>query len=114
MIPIIGVCIPIVAILVNPYRETLKKRERDDARKTYERIVMEKLDVMKTAIAMGQSGDDLEELDARLERLVGADKLQGLLHPNSPRIPKVGQALLDSDLVEAVEQAKKKKTKAIH
>lgn len=77
LIPIIMVCIPIVAILVNPYRETLKKRERDDARKTYERIVMEKLDVMKTAIAMGQSGDDLEELDARLERLWARTKSWG-------------------------------------
>lgn len=114
MIPIIVACIPIVAILVNPYRETLKKRERDDARKTYERIVMEKLDVMKTAIAMGQSGDDLQELDSRLERLVGADKLQGLLNPKSPRIPKADQALLDSDLVEEVNRAKTKKTKAKH
>ena len=114
MIPIIAVCIPIVAIMVNPYRENLKKRERDDARKTYERIVMEKLDVMKTAIAMGQSGDDLEELDARLERLVGSDKLQGLLNPKMPKIPLADETLLDADLLEEVEHKKRKKSKAKH
>ena len=114
MIPIIGVCIPIVAILVNPYRENLKKRERDAARKTYERIVMEKLDVMKTAIAMGQSGDDLEELDARLERLVGSDKLKGLLSPETPKTPSMGESLLDADLLEEVERKKRKKSKAKH
>ncbi len=114
MIPIIGVCIPIVAILVSPYKEGLKKRERDAARKSYERIVMEKLDVMKTAIAMGQSSDDLAELDARLERLVGSDKLKGLLNTKSPKTPLADESLLDADLLDEVERKKRKKSKEKH
>ena len=39
----------------------LKKAERDAARQTYERIVLEKLEVMKTALSMGMDQDGLAD-----------------------------------------------------
>ena len=42
----------------------LQKAERDSARQTYERIALEKLDVMKTALSMGMDKDGLADLDS--------------------------------------------------
>jgi hypothetical protein len=98
MIPILALSIPIVAILLKPISESMHKRERAEARKTYERIALEKLEVIKTALAMGYTHSELQELDARLERLVGADKLQTLLDGTQPATPVAQPELLDSDL----------------
>src|SRR5688500_17348986 len=83
LIPLAALMIPIVAILgstlTDPLRERMRVAERREARKLFERLALEKLDVIKTGIAMGYSQNDLRELDARLERLIGTDKLKGLL-----------------------------------
>ncbi|GEM_PF-1083133 len=100
LIPLAALAIPIVAILVRPMTLRMQQSERERARKLYERIVLEKLDVIKTAVAMGHNRDELAGLDARLERLVGADKLAGLLSeskPATPSAPVTGE-LLDTDL----------------
>ena len=54
--------------------------QRSEALKTYERLAREKLDVIKTAVAMGYSENELAALDARLEKLIGEDKLKSLLN----------------------------------
>lgn len=59
--------------MIGPIMQRQRIAERKEARKTYERIVMEKLEVMKTALTMGMGKDDLAELDERLEKLIGAD-----------------------------------------
>lgn len=96
-IPLLALVIPIVAILVKPATEAGKRSERVEARKTYERIAVEKLEVIKTALTMGLPHDQLVELDARLEKLIGSDKLKGLLE-DTPTIPVASQELLDTDL----------------
>lgn len=52
--------------------------ERKQALEVYERLVQEKLDVLRTALAMGYGHDDLSRLDSRLERLIGKDQLEQL------------------------------------
>src|SRR5687768_11854871 len=83
LIPMMALLIPIVAImgptLTEPFKQRMRMAERREARKLYERMMLEKLDVLKTGIAMGYSKDEMRELDARLERLIGSEKLKGLL-----------------------------------
>jgi hypothetical protein len=106
-IPLTALAIPIVGILTGPIMLRMKQAERREARKLFERIVMEKLDVMKTAVAMGFEQNDLRDLDARLERLVGTDKLQGLLAgKDAPVAPSVqpDSELNDADLKAEIER----------
>ncbi|HES58224.1 MAG TPA: hypothetical protein ENO21_02215 [Firmicutes bacterium] len=75
----------------------LKKAERDAARQTYERLVKEKLDVMRTALSMGMEKDALAELDTRLEKLIGQGKLERLLDEEIA-VPEPTAELRDADL----------------
>jgi len=104
LVPLSIFMIPIVAILVNPMLEMMRQRERREARKLYERIVTEKLDVIRTALAMGQTKDDLVELDVRLEQLIGTDELKSLLHKKVPKAPELKTDLMDADLEAEVER----------
>ncbi len=70
-------------------------RERAEARKAYEELVKEKLDVMKTAITMGYSERELAKLDLRLEKLIGKDKLDKVVAGD---VPMPDKDLLDTDL----------------
>lgn len=113
-IPLTALAIPIVAILTGPISLRMRQAERREARKLYERVVMEKLDVMKTAVAMGFQQDDLQDLDARLERLVGTDKLQGLLVDREAPVPPEVQAegeLHDTDLAAEIERLRQGRAK---
>lgn len=82
-IPLAALSIPIVAIINANISARQKLRisslEKAESRKLYERIAMEKLDIIKTAISMGYKTEELAELDRRLEMLVGADKMSELL-----------------------------------
>lgn len=113
-IPLTALAIPIVAILTGPITLRMKQAERREARKLYERIVMEKLDVMKTAVAMGFEQNDLRDLDARLERLVGSDKLQGLLSGKEAPLPPAvmpENELPDPDLDSEIERLQRRQAK---
>ena len=81
--------------------------ERVEARKAYERLVKEKLEVIKTAITMGYDENELERLDARLEGLIGKDKLQEIVAGD---VPLADSDLLDSDLDREIARERKKKT----
>ncbi len=81
----------------------LRKAERDEARKLFERVVMEKLDVMKTAISMGMDKTDLEALDSRLEKLIGREKLESLINEDI-EVPEVTGDLLDTDLQSEIDR----------
>jgi hypothetical protein len=83
--------------------ERLKRAERAEARKLYERLVQEKLDVIKTAVAMGHDESNLRILDERLEQLIGRDKLENLL-AEEPRVPEVSADLMDDDLQAEVDR----------
>jgi hypothetical protein len=108
MIPIIAVCIPIVAILVGPLSRRMALDERREARKLYERIVMEKMDVIRTAIAMGHSQAELRELDRRLAALIGADEIKTLLDEKSPGVPLAKNELRDVDLSDEMKTLERK------
>ena len=86
----------------------LKKAERDSARQTYERIALEKLEVMKTALSMGMDKDGLAELDTRLEKLIGQSKLERLLDEEI-EVPKVTVDLMDDDLQAEITRLQQKK-----
>ncbi len=113
LIPIVALAIPIVAILVKPFSEGAKQRERAESRKMYERLALEKLDVIKTAVAMGYAQSDLKELDARLERLIGAEQLAQLLDPRIPGIPQAPGEMLHAELTEELEQMRRRRAQEI-
>jgi hypothetical protein len=85
-----------------------RERERERARQTYEQLIRDKLDVIRTAMTMGYGDDDIRDLDARLERLIGQDKMQSLLDPKHPRAPEINSEVMDTDLVAEVERIKEK------
>lgn len=91
VIPIFAIAmvfgIPLAAILSGPLKQWLAQRERREARQLYERLTLEKLDIIKTAVAVGMKKDDLGELDDKLERLIGAEQMQSLLLTKEPRVP---------------------------
>lgn len=51
--------------------EKLRLADRREERQLFERLAIEKLDVIKTAVAMGYSEQQLHELDARLKEHIG-------------------------------------------
>jgi hypothetical protein len=77
--------------------EELRLKDRAEARAAYERVILAKLEVMKTAVAMGYEDAQLKALDKRLEGLIGADKVAGLVDPvASQALPSAD--MLDTDL----------------
>ncbi len=76
-IPLLGVALyPLNVVIGNVFRERRHRMVRD--------VLNERLDVVRTAIAMGYNEDQLAELDARLERLVGRPQLEALLTQDKP------------------------------
>ena len=59
--------------------EKLRNADREKSRALFERLALQKLDIIKTGVAMGYKESDLDALDARLEKVIGADKLNALL-----------------------------------
>ena len=81
LIPLTALWIPIVAIALEPVKQRMRAAERREARQMYERLALEKLEVLKAGITMGYSQQELRELDQRLEKLIGEDKLKKVLDP---------------------------------
>lgn len=79
IIPVLIFSIPIIQALTGPLTVHIKSLERERLRKMFERLSMEKLDVIKTAITMGYKQNDLSELDTRLEAVIGSEAMQKLL-----------------------------------
>jgi hypothetical protein len=85
--------------------ERIRAKDRAEARDLYERVVREKLDVIKTALAMGYNQAELQHLDQRLEQLIGSEKLQTLLQGQAAPVPSV--ELLDADLNQELAAVKR-------
>jgi len=64
------------------------------ALEVYRELAKEKLEVIKTALAMGYSDAEIAKLDARLENLIGREKLVELLKGGS------AEAIASADLVD--------------
>lgn len=84
--------------------ERIRAKDRAEARELYERIVREKLDVIKTALAMGYNQQEIDQLDTRLEKLVGSDKLKAIL--DGQAAPTPDGELLDADLSQELNALK--------
>lgn len=78
-----------------PVMPVLNKQERQKALEAYKALVHEKMEVIKTALAMGYRADELERLDARLERLIGREQLANIM---AGMPPQPNPELLDRDL----------------
>ncbi len=63
----------------------LTRQERLRALEIYHSLAKDKLDVMKTALAMGYRDEDIKRLDERLEKLVGREALAHILSGNAPK-----------------------------
>ena len=111
-IPLFALAIPIVAMLLKPATEAAKRRERAVARQMYERLALEKLDVIKTAVAMGYEQDALDELDKRLEHLIGTDALQRLLDAQVPGVPETPGEMLRAELTEELARVRRERERS--
>ena len=78
--------------------QSVEERGKDRVRKMYAELVKEKLDVIKTALAMGHSSDEIRDLDKRLEKLIGTEKMLKTLKKGKPD-PKAELSLKDADLL---------------
>ena len=71
----------------------------------YKELAREKLEVIKTALAMGYKDDEIEKLDARLENLIGRDKLEQILRGQDPAT-LASVDLLDTQLDHEITRLK--------
>ncbi len=83
--------------------ERMKQQERASARQQYERLATEKMQVMRDAIAMGYEEAELKNLDARLEQLVGPERL-GQLMEETPDVRLKDVDLLDEDIQAEIDR----------
>src|SRR4051812_16228857 len=67
-----------------PVAYRMDPEQRKLALEAYKHAVSEKMDVMRTAIAMGWGDSELKALDERLEQLIGKDELKRLLDGDIP------------------------------
>ena len=86
----------------------LKLAEQRERRALYEKLALEKLDVMRTAMTMGYKEEELTRLDERLEKLIGSDKLQQLVDAGT--LPVSTGDLLDTDFHSEVDRLEKLRT----
>lgn len=108
LVPLAAIFIGALAVILEPVRDAIKKKERQEARQMYERLAREKLDVIKTAIAMGYQRTDLEDLDQRLAQLIGTDQLQSLLAKKTPGVPLPSSDLVDASLSDELAQQRQR------
>lgn len=92
-----------------PAMPVLGKQERQKALDAYKALVHEKMEVIKTALAMGYSAAELERLDARLEKLIGREQLANIM-AGVP--PQPSPELLDRDLSSERERLARMRTPA--
>ena len=81
------------------------------ALETYERLAQEKLEVIKTALAMGYSDDEIAKLDARLESLIGKDQLTQILQGGGAATVASAD-LVDTQLEREIERLRQLRQKA--
>jgi hypothetical protein len=80
------------------------------ALETYERLAKDKLEVIKTALALGYSDDEIAKLDTRLDHLIGQDKLQQILQ-GSGAASVASADLVDTQLEHEIERVRQLRAK---
>ena len=94
-----------------PDKEAIKANERQRNRELYEKLVREKLEVLKTAIALGYDDVQLAKLDTRLEELIGKDELKRLLG-DADAAPRFDEKLLTADMDGEIAEIKREINKS--
>jgi hypothetical protein len=112
-IPSLIFAIPILQTLLNPLTVRIKSGERERLRQMYERLALEKLDVIRTAITMGYKRDDLSELDERLEEVIGSEAMRKLLDSKSPSAGKAKPTVIGINIETGGNSKPKSKDKAV-
>ncbi|MCB1219594.1 MAG: hypothetical protein H7A35_01890 [Planctomycetales bacterium] len=79
----------------------LTRAERDKALDVYRDLAREKMDVIKTAVAMGYSEGELDKLDRRLEKLIGREKLEEIIDGG---LPEADLDMRDRDLLRELKR----------
>ena len=88
-IPIFAIGTTVVMVR-SAFRRVAKQEERLSSQaqlkalEVYQALGQEKLDIIKTAVAMGYSHDEVARLDERLERLIGKEQLEKLAAGTPP------------------------------
>ena len=76
-----------VGIITSLYLHNhLRQRDKENARRAYRDLLRDKVDVIKTAMLIDYKFDEVLELDKRLEKLVGEDKLRLLLNGDASQL----------------------------
>lgn len=89
--------------LVWYFIHSVRSRERKAVRRLHTDLIKEKLDIIKTAIAMGYRDDELAGLDRRLEKLIGTEKsLDALDRSTQPQLSTEAE-LTTAELIQEVE-----------
>jgi hypothetical protein len=89
-----------------------ERKERQQARDAWERVMNEKLDVLKTAIVMGYDYSELAQLDKRLGSLIGEERMQGLLTERQvPYTPAADLRSIEDDVAAVVQLARQHREK---
>jgi len=87
------------------------RRERHKIREYYTTLVKEKLEVLKTALAMGRDASEIAELDRRLERLIGNEEMLNTLREPTAKaeaeIEQLSSKLNVDELESLTEQPRK-------
>jgi hypothetical protein len=81
-----------------------RERRHHEALRSQERILVERMDVLKTAIAMGFDRSQLDELDQRLEKLIGGDRLARLLAGQDLPAAQAGAGLPGDEIENEIER----------
>ena len=89
-----------MAMVRNQFAERHRRKERAEARRIYERLMHHKLDVVESALAMGYTRDEVAELDSRLERLIGAERMRTLLDPKEQALPVLPESADTDELLQ--------------
>ena len=83
---------------------SISSADKQRALDVYKELVKEKLDVIKTAIAMGYEERELKELDDRLERLIGKEQLARIAEGQNVIIPsELQQTSLEAERLKLQE-----------
>jgi len=69
----------------------------------YSDLIKERLDVLRTGLAMGLGDQEIAQLDKRLEQLVGSEKLMETLRSGSRSKAVTDTELASSDLLKDIE-----------
>ena len=102
--------LPGIPLIIHSFRR-VERNERKEIRQQYTDLIKEKLDVIRTALAMGRDDDEIAELDRRLERLIGTEKmLETLKNPSSTAVTEA-QYLASKDIVEELDRKRTKSSR---